>query len=79
MQIIFATHNQNKVIELRRIVPKSIKIWSLNDINYHDTIEETGKTLEENAKIKSDFIRSRVASSGKILILSINTILVDAG
>tara|TARA_B100001989_G_C24502129_1_gene445531 strand:+ start:695 stop:1270 length:576 start_codon:yes stop_codon:yes gene_type:complete len=59
MQIIFATHNQNKVIELRRIVPKSIKIWSLNDINYHDTIEETGKTLEENAKIKSDFIRKK--------------------
>ena len=59
MQIIFATHNQNKVIVLRRIVPKSIKIWSLNDINYHDTIEETGKTLEENAKIKSDFIRKK--------------------
>ncbi len=59
MQIIFATHNQNKVIELRRIVPKSIKIWSLNDINYHDTIQETGKTLEENAKIKSDFIRKK--------------------
>ena len=59
MQIIFATHNQNKVIELRRIVSKSIKIWSLNDINYHDTIEETGKTLEENAKIKSDFIRKK--------------------
>ena len=59
MQIIFATHNQNKVIELRRIVPKSIKIWSLNDIDYHDTIEETGKTLEENAKIKSDFIRKK--------------------
>ena len=59
MQIIFATHNQNKVIELRRIVPKTIKIWSLNDINYHDTIEETGKTLEENAKIKSDFIRKK--------------------
>ena len=59
MHLIFATHNENKVIELRRIIPKSTVIWSLNDINYFNPIEETGKTLEENAKIKSDFIRKK--------------------
>ena len=59
MHLIFATHNENKVIELRRIIPKSIIIWSLNDINYLNPIEETGKTLEENAKIKSDFVRKK--------------------
>ena len=54
MHLIFATHNENKVVELRRIIPKSIVLWSLNDINYLNPIEETGKTLEENAKkIKS--------------------------
>ena len=59
MHLIFATHNENKVVELRRIIPKSIVLWSLNDINYLNPIEETGKTLEENAKIKSDFIRRK--------------------
>ena len=59
MQLIFATHNENKVVELRRIIPRSIVLWSLNDINYLNPIEETGKTLEENAKIKSDFIRKK--------------------
>ena len=59
MHLIFATHNENKVVELRRIIPKSIVLWSLNDINYLNPIEETGKTLEENAKIKSDLIRRK--------------------
>ena len=59
MHLIFATHNENKVVELRRIIPKSIVLWSLNDINYLNPVEETGKTLEENAKIKSDFIRKK--------------------
>tara|TARA_B100000963_G_C22311396_1_gene530212 strand:- start:42 stop:620 length:579 start_codon:yes stop_codon:yes gene_type:complete len=59
MHLIFATHNENKVVELRRIIPKSIVLWSLNDINYLNPIEETGKTLEENAKIKSNFIRKK--------------------
>ena len=59
MHLIFATHNENKVVELRRIIPKSVVLWSLNDINYFNPIEETGKTLEENAKIKSDFIRKK--------------------
>ena len=59
MHLIFATHNENKVVELRRIIPKSVVLWSLNDINYLNPIEETGKTLEENAKIKSDFIRKK--------------------
>ena len=59
MHLIFATHNENKIVELRRIIPKSIVLWSLNDINYLNPIEETGKTLEENAKIKSDFIRKK--------------------
>ena len=59
MHLIFATHNENKVVELRRIIPKSIVLWSLNDINYLNPVEETGKTLEENAKIKSDLIRRK--------------------
>ena len=57
MKIIFATHNQNKVIELSQLTPKKYNILSLNDIGCVKEIKETGSTLEENAKIKADYVR----------------------
>ena len=59
MKLIFATHNQNKVNELNLLLPESITLLSLNDINCTQEIEETGSTLEENAQIKADFIRKK--------------------
>ena len=57
MKLIFATHNQHKVKELKKLVPPSISILSLTDIKCYQEIEETGNTLEENAKIKATFIK----------------------
>ena len=57
MKIIFATHNQNKLIEINNIISNSYSILSLNDINCKEEIEEIGSTLEANAKIKADFVR----------------------
>ncbi len=57
MKIIFATHNQNKVKELHRLLPDPYELLSLNDIGCLPEIEETGKTLEENAKLKADYVR----------------------
>ena len=59
MKIIFATHNQNKVTELSQLIPKKYNILSLNDIGCVKEIEETGSTLEENAKIKADYVRCK--------------------
>ncbi len=56
MKLVFATHNQNKFKEVQSLVPKNIELLSLNDIGCHDEIPETGKTLDENAKIKADFV-----------------------
>jgi XTP/dITP diphosphohydrolase len=56
MKLIFATHNKNKVEELNLLVPKPISLLSLEDIHCFKEIEETGSTLEENAKIKADFV-----------------------
>ncbi|MBS9765930.1 MAG: non-canonical purine NTP diphosphatase [Flavobacteriaceae bacterium] len=56
MKIIFATHNQHKLSEVQKLLPKHINLLSLNDINCNEDIEETGKTLEENAHIKADYI-----------------------
>ena len=49
MKIIFATHNQNKVEELKQLVPSKYSLLSLNDIGCIKEIKETGSTLEENA------------------------------
>ncbi len=57
MKLIFATHNTHKVKELNQLLPHSIELLSLNEIGCHQEIIESGKTLEENAKIKADFIR----------------------
>lgn len=56
MKIIFASHNQNKVAEIRKMLPETIELLSLLDIDYHEDIEEIGATLEENSKIKADTI-----------------------
>ena len=57
MKLVFATHNLNKLKEIQELVPPGIEILSLTDINCTEDIEETGITLEENAKIKVDYIK----------------------
>ncbi len=56
MDLIFASHNENKVKEIRAVLPDFIRLFSLNDIGFHEEIEETGTTLEENAQIKAETI-----------------------
>lgn len=56
MKLVFATHNQNKFEEVQKLVPTQIELISLGDLGCFEEIPETGKTLHENAKIKSDFV-----------------------
>ncbi|NNC86006.1 MAG: non-canonical purine NTP diphosphatase [Bacteroidia bacterium] len=57
MKLVFATNNVDKFKEVKQIMSKQIELLSLSDIGCTDEIEETGKTLEENAKIKAEFVR----------------------
>ena len=52
MELIFATHNQNKVEEISAILPSIVEVKSLNDLNFTDQIPETSNTLRGNALIK---------------------------
>jgi XTP/dITP diphosphohydrolase len=56
MQICFATHNQNKVAELRKLVGNNLEILSLDDLGVANEIEETGSTIKENALLKAKYI-----------------------
>ncbi|NBC58183.1 MAG: non-canonical purine NTP diphosphatase [Bacteroidetes bacterium] len=56
MQLVFATHNQNKFIEVQAILPQSIELLSLNDISCHEDIAETANTIEGNAQLKAEYV-----------------------
>ncbi len=56
MELIFASHNENKVKEVRKILGKEFKIISLNEIGFFEEIPENQLTIEGNAKFKSQFI-----------------------
>ena len=56
MKICFATHNQNKLAEIKTLTPADIAIVSLEDLGQTEEIPETGKTLEENSAIKANFV-----------------------
>lgn len=59
MELIFATHNQNKVLEISAILPSIIELKSLSDLNFTDQIPETSKTLKGNALIKAKTIYNK--------------------
>ena len=56
MKIVFATNNAHKLEEVRNILGNKFQVLSLNDIECHVDIPETGKTLEENAMIKAKYV-----------------------
>lgn len=59
MKLVFATNNLNKLAEVQKMLPNSITLLSLKDINCFDDIEETATTLEGNAKIKANYITNK--------------------
>ena len=61
-KLIFATHNPNKLIEIKSAV-KSFEVVGLKEMGLHDDIAETGKTLEKNALIKSKYIYQKTGLS----------------
>jgi XTP/dITP diphosphohydrolase len=59
MKLVFATNNLNKLKEVQEMLPSSIELLSLKDINCFDEIEETETTLEGNAHLKADYITQK--------------------
>lgn len=56
MKIVFATNNQHKLDEIRSILGEKFEVVSLSDIGCNEEIPETGKTLEENARQKAQYV-----------------------
>ncbi len=56
IELVFASNNTHKIEEIKNLLPSSIKIKSLVDINFNDEIEENAQTIEGNAMLKAKFI-----------------------
>lgn len=56
MKIVFATHNKNKLKEVKLLLPNNYELLSLTDIGCTEEIPETADTLEGNAILKADFV-----------------------
>ncbi len=53
MKLVFASHNQNKVNEIKSLLPETFEVFSLSEIGFYEEIDETGSTLDENSQIKA--------------------------
>ncbi len=60
MEIIFATHNKNKLEEVQMLMPAFVKLLSLTDVGLHDDIPETANTITANAVLKTQYVRDRI-------------------
>jgi len=59
MKLIFASRNENKFLEIGKIIPKKIQLGNLNELNFYDEIPENEETIEGNATFKAEFIHSK--------------------
>jgi XTP/dITP diphosphohydrolase len=57
MELVFATHNNNKLGEVQLMLPNNMLIKGLNQIGCHEEIPETETTLQGNALQKARFVR----------------------
>lgn len=56
MELIFASTNKNKFNEIIKLLPGHIKLYSPEDFNFTEDVEETGDTFEANAALKANAI-----------------------
>jgi XTP/dITP diphosphohydrolase len=59
MQLVFASNNKNKIKEIQLLLPGSIQILSLEDIDCTEDIPETADTIEGNAILKANYVTQK--------------------
>ena len=79
MKIVLATHNENKVKELRALFAEAhlafpVEVLSMQDVGLMEEVEENGTTFLANATIKARY----GAESGYIAIADDSGLTVDA-
>ena len=55
MELIIATNNKHKLLEIKPLLPNNINLITLAEVGITEDIPETGKTLKDNALIKAEY------------------------
>ena len=58
MELIIATHNENKVLEFKKKLGCKYLLKSLSDLNFTEEIPENENSIKKNAIFKSKFIHN---------------------
>lgn len=58
IELVFATNNQNKLKEVKALLPDFIELKSLSEINCFEEIPETEPTIEGNSVLKANYVSS---------------------
>ena len=58
MELIIATHNENKVLEFKKKLSSKYLLKSLSDLNFTEEIPENENSIKKNAIFKSKFIHN---------------------
>ncbi len=61
--IVLASNNKHKIKEIKKML-NNYKVLSLEDIGFHDDIEENGRTFKANALIKAKTIHDYLKGNG---------------
>lgn len=56
MELVFASNNKNKILEIQQLVGAQFPLKSLKEIGCEDDLPETSDTIEGNASQKANFI-----------------------
>lgn len=56
MNLVFATQNRNKALEIQALMPEGITVQTLSDIGCNTDIPEDADTLQGNAELKAKYV-----------------------
>ena len=54
-KLVFASANQNKIKEIKSILPAGFELVTLDELGFHEEIPETSPTISGNAIQKTTF------------------------
>ncbi len=61
--LVFTTHNADKILEVKQLLPNHLSLLSLDDIGFNETIQEDQGSIEGNARKKASVVYEKTSYS----------------